>query len=141
MQFIYKFNCIADEILAHSYPAEECIEDIDMDLLHQTKMEWQGNASGIQSLYQFGSSEIEFIDEEMEEVAPSNVETDCTPIDSSQRKVATKKKREVHGPYRKYNSQQIQQLFDYGGYLILLIRLIFFLKFQIIFRMNDFILY
>ena len=28
-----------------------------------------------------------------------------------------------------------------GGYLILLIRLIFFLKFQIIFRMNDFILY
>ena len=61
----------------------------------------------------FGSSEIEFIDEEMEEVVPSNVETDCTPTDSSQRKVATKKKREVHGPYRKYNSQQIQQLFDY----------------------------
>ena len=91
MQFIYEFNCIADEILAHNYPAEETVEDIDTDLLRQTEMEWQGNPSGIESLYQFGSSEIEVIDEEMEEV-PSNIVSDCTQIESSPRKVGSNEK-------------------------------------------------
>ncbi|KAG2210727.1 hypothetical protein INT45_001533 [Circinella minor] len=86
MEFIYEFNCIANEILANSCPAE-LVEEADADLLYQTEMEWQGTTGGIQSLYQFGSSEIQ-VDEEMTE-------------------------REERGPYRKYNALQIQQLFDF----------------------------
>ena len=46
MEFIYEFNCIADEILANSCPAEP-VEDADVDLLHQTEMEWQGTTGGM----------------------------------------------------------------------------------------------
>ncbi|KAG2215655.1 hypothetical protein INT45_008403 [Circinella minor] len=111
MEFIYEFNCIADEILANSCPAE-LVEEADADLLYQTEMEWQGTTGGIQSLYQFGSSEIQ-VDEEMTEVVAANSETSDTKSRENSKKVATKKKREERGPYRKYNALQIQQLFDF----------------------------
>ncbi|KAG2215960.1 hypothetical protein INT45_010104 [Circinella minor] len=111
MEFIYEFNCIADEILANSCPAE-LVEEADADLLYQTEMEWQGTTGGIQSLYQFGSSEIQ-VDEEMTEVVAANSETSDTKSRENSKKVAIKKKREERGPYRKYNALQIQQLFDF----------------------------
>ena len=39
MQFVYEFNCIADEILDHESPSEQPVDDADTDL-HQIEMEW-----------------------------------------------------------------------------------------------------
>ncbi|KAI7847384.1 hypothetical protein BDC45DRAFT_355871 [Circinella umbellata] len=108
MKFIYEFNCIADEILAHESPSEQPVDDDDTDL-HQTEMEWEGNPAGIQSLYQFGAFN-DGVDEEMVEVVLTNVEASVESRSVS-KKVTTGKKRETRGS--KYNSQQIQQLFDY----------------------------
>ena len=75
-------------------------------------MEWQGTTGGIQSLYHFGSSEIQ-PDEEMTEVVAMNYKTSNSKSRENLKKVATKKKRDGRGPYRKYNALQIQQLFDF----------------------------
>ncbi|KAG2216317.1 hypothetical protein INT45_009699 [Circinella minor] len=83
VQFIYEFNCIADDILTHNTPAEQPVDDVDTDLLRRTEMEWQGNTGGIQSLYQFGTSKDQEVDEEMTEVILTNVETDNTRSQSS----------------------------------------------------------